>query len=153
MLFRRLGMRSSALIMLASLSMIACSDKSSIPANANRQLSPPSGPVPTAGKTTTVMISEFKFRPEGLIVNLGDTVEWKNADAVPHALTSRNGKTIQSGKIEKHASWRFKPEKEGTYEYQCSIHPTMKARLIVQSAQADSMAKPSAGHAALSRSR
>jgi len=99
------------------------------------------------------MVSEFKFRPETLTVNSGDTIEWKNADAVPHALISLDKKTIQSGHIEKHASWRFRADKEGTYEYQCSIHPTMKARLIVQSAQAAAGDKPSAAHATLTRSR
>ena len=156
MLLRRLGMRSSMVIMLALLSMIACSDKPSVPANANQQLSSSSGSSRTSGKTNTVTVSEFKFHPEALTVNLGDTVEWKNADAVPHGVTSQDRKTIQSGHIEKHESWRFKAEKEGTYEYQCPIHPTMKARLVVQSAEAASAAKPSAAHgehAALSRSR
>jgi plastocyanin len=144
-------MRSSTLITAASLLMIACSGKPSAPAGGN-QLSTESGAAPAA-RTSTVLVSQFKFRPETVTVSPGDTVEWKNADAVPHALISQDKKTIQSGNIEKHASWTFRAEKEGTYDYQCLIHPTMKARLIVQSAQAAAAAKPSAGHAALTRSR
>lgn len=152
MLLRRLGMRSSMFLIAASLSMIACSDKSSSSARANQQISS-SDPARPQAKTSTVIVSEFRFRPENATVNLGDTVEWKNADAVPHAVKSEDGKTIQSGSIEKHASWSFKAEKEGTYEYQCPIHPTMKARLIVRSAQAGAQPKPSAAHAALTRVR
>jgi len=153
MLLRRLAMRSPTILVAASLLMIACSNKSSAPPGAGSQVSAPSGSASTTGKTSTVLISQFRFHPETLAVNVGDTVEWKSADAVPHAVRTRDGKTINSGKIEKRAAWRFKAEKEGTYEYQCAIHPTMKARLIVQSPQSSATAKPSAAHAALVRSR
>jgi plastocyanin len=151
MLLRRLGMRSSTLLIAASLLMIACSDKSSNSAGANRQSVLPSTQAQTPGKTVT--ISQFKFRPEVVTLNPGDTVEWKNVDAVPHKVASPDGKTISSGNIEKHGQWKFKADSEGIYEYQCAIHPSMKARLIVQSPEAASAAKPSAAHAALARSR
>jgi len=38
-------------------------------------------------KTVTVVIRGFKFDPETVTVNQGDTVEWKNEDIVPHTAT------------------------------------------------------------------
>jgi plastocyanin len=66
-----------------------------------------------------------------LTVNLGDTIEWKNADIVPHTVTAVN-KTFNSGSIAPGASWKYVAKKAGTYLYTCSPHPNMKAKLTVQ---------------------
>ena len=132
MLLRRLGMRSSTILMAASLSMIACSGKPSVPANANQQHTSPSDPAQTPGKTTTETISQFRFRPEALTVNLGDTVEWKNSDSLPHTATAENEKDFDSGSIADGASWRFTANKKGSFDYICTLHPNMHGKLVVQ---------------------
>ena len=40
-------------------------------------------------KTHTVLIKGFKFVPEQLEVEAGDTVIWKNEDIVPHTATAK----------------------------------------------------------------
>lgn len=84
-----------------------------------------------AAKSYTVVINTMKFQPETLTVNRGDTIIWKNIDIVPHTATAIN-KAFDSGRLVKGASWKFTPQKSGTYEYFCTLHPNMKAKLIVQ---------------------
>ena len=88
-----------------------------------------------APKVVTVMIREFTFEPEILTVNEGDTVEWRNDDAVPHTATAdgeADKPLFDSGNIQTGAAWRYAVQKKGTYDYICTLHPNMKGKLIVQ---------------------
>ncbi|MDX2040776.1 MAG: cupredoxin family copper-binding protein [Acidobacteriota bacterium] len=83
------------------------------------------------GQTHTILIKDFKYAPESLTIKLGDTIIWKNEDIVPHTVTA-DGKRFDSKNIAAKASWKYAPNKPGTYPYICAYHPTMKAKLIVQ---------------------
>jgi plastocyanin len=89
-------------------------------------------PQPADGKVQTVLIDHFKYQPEILTVHVGDTVEWKNVDIVPHTVTAVDRKVFDSGRIVKGAAWRFTVTKKGAYDYACTLHPNMKAKLIAQ---------------------
>ena len=81
------------------------------------------------------MIREFKFEPATLTVHVGDTVEWKNDDIVPHTATADGAAqkpAFDSGTMRKGATWRYVARKKGTYNYTCMFHPNMKGKLIVQ---------------------
>ena len=41
------------------------------------------------------MIREFKFEPATVTVHIGDTVEWKNDDIVPHSATAERAEKNQ----------------------------------------------------------
>lgn len=84
------------------------------------------------GGVKTVLINHFKYLPDTLTVHQGDTVEWKNADIVPHTATATDGKAFDSGAIATGASWRLTITKAGTYDYRCTLHPNMNAKRIVQ---------------------
>lgn len=83
-------------------------------------------------ETHTVIIEGMRFLPEALTVAPGDTVVWVNKDMVAHTATSTTGgfdsKTIQAG-----LSWRFTIRETGDLTYICTLHPTMKALLRVES--------------------
>jgi plastocyanin len=82
-----------------------------------------------------VAIRDFKFEPTPITVHNGDTVEWKNYDSVPHTVTEDGGATapvFDSGNIAPGATWRYLVQKQGTYHYNCTIHPYMKGELIVE---------------------
>jgi plastocyanin len=83
-----------------------------------------------AAQVHTVLISGFKYQPGVLAVNIGDTVEWKNADIVPHTVTAVE-KSFNSGSIAPGATWTLVANKTGTFNYICTLHPNMKARLVV----------------------
>jgi plastocyanin len=81
--------------------------------------------------STVRAISGFKYRPGVLAVNIGETVEWKNADIVPHTVTAVD-KSFNSGSIAPGATWTLVAKKAGTFNYICTLRPNMKARLVVR---------------------
>lgn len=82
-------------------------------------------------KTHTVSIEALQFSPETLEVKAGDSVTWSNKDAFPHNATAEN-KSFRSGDIQSGHSWKFKAGKKGVFPYVCTLHPGMKAVLIVK---------------------
>lgn len=78
-----------------------------------------------------VVIEGMKFVPDVLEVKPGDTVEWHNKDIVPHnAMADQRG--FQSPTISPNGKWQYKVRKKGEYAYLCTLHPVMKAKLIVR---------------------
>lgn len=83
-----------------------------------------------AAHTHTILITGFKYQPDTLTVNAGDTVEWRNNDIVPHTVTAAD-KSFASPAIRPGSSWKFVAKKPGTFLYTCSPHPNMHGKLIV----------------------
>jgi plastocyanin len=81
--------------------------------------------------THIVIIEAMQFDPTPIEVTIGDTVTWKNKDAFPHTVTAEN-RSFDSGDIATNGSWKFKASKKGVFPYVCSLHPTMKATLVVK---------------------
>jgi plastocyanin len=88
-----------------------------------------SKPKATAKRTVVVNIKNYEFSPAALMVNVGDTIIWKNGDVTPHTAT---GKGFNSGSIEAGGSWSFTAKKKGSFAYICTFHPTMKGKIIVK---------------------
>jgi plastocyanin len=82
-------------------------------------------------ETHHILISGFKYQPDVLTAHVGDTVEWKNADIVPHTVTAAD-KSFNSGAIKPGATWKLIVKKAGTYPYACMPHPNMRGTLIVE---------------------
>ena len=82
-------------------------------------------------RTHIVAIEALKFSPATLEVAAGDTVIWKNKDAFPHNATAEN-KGFRSPDIQSGQSWKFKAGNKGEFPYVCTLHPGMKAVLIVK---------------------
>ena len=78
----------------------------------------------------TVLIQGFQFQPDSLTIAEGDTVEWKNADIVPHTVTAGD-QTFHSPLIQPNHSWKMVASKPGTYSYFCTPHPNMKGKLVI----------------------
>jgi plastocyanin len=81
-------------------------------------------------KTHTITIEATSFIPDRLTVAAGDTVVWVNKDPFPHTATSAG--EFDSGGIDPEKSWKFAAAKKGSFDYICTFHPTMKARLTVE---------------------
>jgi plastocyanin len=127
---RKPSLASATLVLLAALALIAAAGFPSL-ASAGRSANPGSAPQ----KMVTVTIRAFKFEPATVTVNVGDTVEWKNDDIVPHTATAdgeAQKPVFDSGTIQTGATWRYLARNKGTYNYICTLHPNMKGELIVQ---------------------
>lgn len=84
-----------------------------------------------AAQRHDVDIVGFVFQPDTLRVAVGDTVVWTNRDVVPHTATDAQAQW-DSGSLETGASWRLVAAAAGASSYVCTLHPTMKATLIVE---------------------
>jgi amicyanin len=79
----------------------------------------------------TVKIDNFTFNPPSLAVTAGTTVTWKNEDDIPHTVASA-AKAFKSKALDTDDSYSFTFTTPGVYEYFCSIHPHMTAKIVVE---------------------
>lgn len=83
----------------------------------------------TPSAPNAVNIQNFAFSPSSLIVTKGTTVTWTNNDSAPHQIKSA---TVNSEVLNKGATFSFTFNDVGTFDYICSIHPSMTGTIIVQ---------------------
>lgn len=88
-------------------------------------------PAATQPATLEVKIDNFSFGPMEIKVAVGTTVTWVNRDDIPHTVVSLD-KTFKSKVLDTDEKFSFTFTKAGTYEYFCSIHPKMTAKIVVQ---------------------
>ncbi len=88
-------------------------------------------PAATAGANAAeVKIVDFGFEPGTLTVPVGTAVTWKNTGS-QHTTTSVT-KVWDSGNLATGATFSFTFAKAGSYEYRCTLHPTMKGTVEVR---------------------
>lgn len=80
--------------------------------------------------TDTVIIKQMQFNPAILTINKGDTVIWLNEDMVDHNITGEKSKGFYSDTLHVGKSWKY-PITENA-DYYCSIHPSMKGKILVK---------------------
>jgi amicyanin len=83
---------------------------------------------------TQVVIDNFSFTPATLTVAAGTQVTWTNHDDIPHTVvsTDKDNKKIKSKALDTNDTFSFTFTDPGTYEYFCSLHPKMTAKVIVE---------------------
>lgn len=84
-----------------------------------------------AKETITVTIKNFVFEPAAVTLSVSDTLDFVNEDSAPHTSTSTSG-VFDTGQIKTGESASVSISDAGTYEYLCSIHPSMKGVFVVQ---------------------
>ena len=78
-----------------------------------------------------IEIKEFMFAPMEFRTTVGVAVTWVNQDDEPHTIVSDTG-LFRSGALDTGDEFTFRFDKPGTYHVFCSIHPQMKATIVVQ---------------------
>jgi plastocyanin len=81
--------------------------------------------------SAAVKIDNFSFGPASLTVTAGTTVTWTNNDDVPHTVVS-DDKLFKSKALDTDDKFSYTFTKPGTYNYFCSVHPKMTAKVVVQ---------------------
>lgn len=84
-----------------------------------------------AGKNIPVPIKNFTFTSSELKIKVGQTVTWTNEDSAPHNVVA-NDNSFKSETLKKGESFSFKFTKAGTFDYVCTFHAPMKAKVIVE---------------------
>ncbi len=79
--------------------------------------------------TVSVTIQNFAFSPATITVKKGTAVTWTNMDSAPHTAT---GDGFDTGVLKKGESGSITFNEAGTFDYTCTIHPSIKGKVIVQ---------------------
>jgi len=85
--------------------------------------------VSTSATPNQIAISNFAFAPNVITVPVGTTITWINQDAVTHSIKSAD---FVSTDLAQGQSFQHTFKTAGTFEYSCSIHPSMPGKIIVQ---------------------
>ena len=82
---------------------------------------------------TNAVIEGFKFRPPSMQTEVGKTITWTQKDSAAHTVTSTSGpESFDSGRLGKGQKFSQTFSKPGTYQYKCTIHPSMKGTIVVK---------------------
>lgn len=77
-----------------------------------------------------VSIKGFTFRPRALKVRRGTKVVFANRDSVAHTATRRG--SFDTGNIRPRRAAAVRFRRRGTYRYICTIHPSMRGKIVVR---------------------
>ena len=85
----------------------------------------------TGAAAPRVAISNFMFTPAQLTIAAGQSVVWSNDDGAPHGVRFGDGTPGQDLMLPGQSFSRVFAT-PGTYDYVCSVHPYMTARVTVR---------------------
>ena len=77
-----------------------------------------------------VAIIDFAFQPASISVPKGTTVTWTNTGATAHTVTADDA-SFDSGNLDVGKTYSTIANLAGTIAYHCTIHPQMKATIVV----------------------
>ncbi len=78
-----------------------------------------------------VAIKNFAYSPATITVKAGQSITWTNQDSAGHSATADDN-SWDTGVLPQGQSKALQFNKKGTFTYHCSVHPDMKATVIVQ---------------------
>ncbi len=82
------------------------------------------------GSASKVSIANFAFAPAMLTVKRGTMVSWSNDDGSPHAVAFKDGSAGAKSLLPKDSFDRTF-DTAGSFDYFCSFHPYMTAKVVV----------------------
>ena len=85
------------------------------------------GPAPPG---PTSAIHDRIYAPAAITVAAGQTITWRNKTLGPHTVTSTS-ELFNSGRIEGGTAYALTFSNPGTFDYYCTVHPTMKGVVTV----------------------
>ncbi|MDB5166841.1 MAG: plastocyanin [Candidatus Saccharibacteria bacterium] len=123
-----------AVIIIAGVGFVVANHKSST-GNEYGTGSTSDNTAPTPTSTTakgTINITNMMFTPSQITVPVGGTVTWTNNDTTAHTVTIDHGNGPHSDPIAPGGTYSFTFTKAASYQYHCSIHPSMRGTIVVK---------------------
>ena len=81
-------------------------------------------------------VEDICYIPPNIVVEKGKSVTWLNEDSSFHSVTSgfypEPSGLFDSGHLDPYQSYTLSFNEYGTYDYFCTLHPWMKAQVIVE---------------------
>jgi plastocyanin len=93
------------------------------------------GPAPLGPSSE---IRDRAYAPSAITVAAGQTITWRNETLGPHTVTSTT-ELFNSGRIESQTAYSLRFANPGTFNYYCTVHPTMKGVVTVLAAPAETV--------------
>jgi plastocyanin len=90
-------------------------------------------PTGARAEDAAVQIDNFAFSPPSPTIKAGTTVTWRNEDDIPHTVASST-RVFKSKALDTDDSYSFTFNEPGSYQYFCSLHPHMTAKIVVEPA-------------------
>ena len=87
----------------------------------------------------SVVMKSISYEPKSVEVPVGGSIVWTNKAFTNHTATSDDGQTFNTGEIKPNeSSSPVKFDKEGEYNYHCTIHgKTMSGTVVVKPSAAN----------------
>ena len=114
--------------------VIAITSASLLASACGSNASNPTTPSTTADVTVTIQRDNGSnsYAPNPITMRVGQTIAWRNADAITHTATLDSG-AFNSGSVSAGAtSAATMMSTAGTFPYHCTIHPGMVGTITVQ---------------------
>ena len=81
-------------------------------------------------------VEDICYIPSTVVVEKGKSITWVNEDSSFHSVTSgfygEPTGLFDSGYLDPYQSYTLSFDQFGTYDYFCTLHPWMKAQVIVE---------------------
>jgi plastocyanin len=119
--------------LVLAVGLVACGGGGSSPTTT----SAPAASVGNAGAnlgSATVKVSattQLTFDPAMQTAHVGDIIQWSNTGSVMHTVTFDSEPSLSDPSLAPGGVWEVKFTTAGTYQYHCSIHPTMVGTIVV----------------------
>ena len=81
--------------------------------------------------TVDLNIAKFAYAPKDITIAPGTKIVWTNRDETPHTVTS-NDKSFASEGLDTDDKFEHTFVSEGDFSYICTVHPFMKATVVVK---------------------
>lgn len=119
---------AAGLALLALPGIAAPSPHATPDAGASPAASP--GASPAAARDAKVEIVDLAFSPQKIEVPVGTTVTWTNEDVTQHTVVAKD-KLFRSDILQKGDTFSYTFHEPGTWDYICSLHPSMTGQIVV----------------------
>jgi plastocyanin len=119
-------------VVAVAASLAGCGTGSDLPDSSSSSSGDASATTPLAAGTVHVFMQSLSFTPGSVKAKVGQRVEWSNQDSSPHNVLYVSGPRFESSPILRPGKrYAIRVTQAGTIHYYCSIHPWMKATVVV----------------------
>jgi plastocyanin len=88
-------------------------------------------PIPGMDRLPLSSMQAYLYLPNVNTIKAGSTFLWTNDDSAVHTVTA-NDKSFDSARLGPGATFSYRFDQPGTYEFSCTIHPSMVGRIVVE---------------------
>jgi plastocyanin len=125
----------ATLALALALATAGCGTGSDLPSSSPTSSSATSSTATTAdsGGAVRIVMQSLFFDPSAVHARVGQRVIWTNEDAVAHNVTYVSGPRFRSSRRRLNRGQKFAITltQPGTIRYVCTLHPWMKATIVV----------------------